>query len=50
MPDNFRFPYAAVGFSDFWRRWHITLFPGYGTICTFRWAATVAGRRALISR
>ena len=24
MPDNFRFPYAAVGFSDFWRRWHIT--------------------------
>src|SRR5258707_1983564 len=27
MPDNFRFPYAAVGFSDFWRRWHITLSP-----------------------
>ena len=25
MPDNFRFPYAAVGFSDFWHRWHITL-------------------------
>lgn len=25
MPDNFRFPYAAVGFSDFWKRWHITL-------------------------
>src|SRR5207302_1892066 len=25
MPDNSRFPYAAVGFSDFWRRWHITL-------------------------
>jgi alginate O-acetyltransferase complex protein AlgI len=25
LPDNFRFPYAAVGFSDFWRRWHITL-------------------------
>ena len=25
MPDNFRFPYAAVGFSDFWRRWHISL-------------------------
>ncbi len=23
--DNFRFPYAAVGFSDFWRRWHISL-------------------------
>ena len=20
LPDNFRFPYAAVGFSDFWRR------------------------------
>jgi alginate O-acetyltransferase complex protein AlgI len=25
FPDNFRFPYAAVGFSDFWRRWHISL-------------------------
>src|SRR5947208_4933166 len=25
MPDNFRFPYGAVGFPDFWRRWHITL-------------------------
>jgi alginate O-acetyltransferase complex protein AlgI len=23
--DNFRFPYAALGFSDFWRRWHISL-------------------------
>jgi len=25
LSDNFRFPYAAVGFTDFWRRWHITL-------------------------
>jgi alginate O-acetyltransferase complex protein AlgI len=25
LNDNFRFPYAAVGFSDFWRRWHISL-------------------------
>jgi alginate O-acetyltransferase complex protein AlgI len=25
LPGNFRFPYAAIGFSDFWRRWHITL-------------------------
>lgn len=25
MPDNFRYPYGAIGFSDFWRRWHITL-------------------------
>lgn len=25
LPQNFRFPYAAIGFSDFWRRWHITL-------------------------
>jgi len=25
LPDNFKFPYAAIGFSDFWRRWHITL-------------------------
>jgi D-alanyl-lipoteichoic acid acyltransferase DltB (MBOAT superfamily) len=23
--DNFHFPYAAVGFADFWRRWHISL-------------------------
>jgi alginate O-acetyltransferase complex protein AlgI len=25
LPQNFMFPYAAIGFSDFWRRWHITL-------------------------
>jgi alginate O-acetyltransferase complex protein AlgI len=25
LPLNFRFPYAAAGFSDFWRRWHISL-------------------------
>lgn len=25
LNDNFRFPYAAVGFSDFWQRWHISL-------------------------
>jgi alginate O-acetyltransferase complex protein AlgI len=25
LPDNFRFPYAALGFSEFWRRWHISL-------------------------
>ncbi|MDG4594497.1 MAG: MBOAT family O-acyltransferase [Candidatus Contendobacter sp.] len=25
FPDNFRHPYAARGFSDFWRRWHISL-------------------------
>lgn len=25
LPDNFRWPYAAVGFTDFWRRWHISL-------------------------
>ncbi|HSP77098.1 MAG TPA: MBOAT family O-acyltransferase, partial [Myxococcaceae bacterium] len=25
LPDNFHSPYAAVGFSDFWRRWHISL-------------------------
>jgi alginate O-acetyltransferase complex protein AlgI len=25
LKDNFRFPYAAIGFSDFWRRWHISL-------------------------
>lgn len=25
IQDNFRFPYAATGFSDFWRRWHISL-------------------------
>lgn len=25
LPRNFNFPYAAVGFSDFWHRWHISL-------------------------
>ena len=25
LPDNFRAPYAAIGFSDFWNRWHISL-------------------------
>ncbi len=25
LPDNFRYPYAATGFSDLWKRWHISL-------------------------
>lgn len=25
LPDNFKAPYAAVGFRDFWHRWHISL-------------------------
>lgn len=25
LNDNFCCPYAAIGFSDFWRRWHISL-------------------------
>lgn len=25
LPQNFKYPYAAIGFSDFWRRWHMTL-------------------------
>jgi D-alanyl-lipoteichoic acid acyltransferase DltB (MBOAT superfamily) len=25
LPTNFQFPYAATGFADFWRRWHISL-------------------------
>lgn len=25
LPINFRNPYVALGFSDFWRRWHISL-------------------------
>ena len=25
FPENFRRPYAALSFTDFWRRWHITL-------------------------
>jgi alginate O-acetyltransferase complex protein AlgI len=25
LPENFRYPYAAIGFSDFWKRWHMTL-------------------------
>ncbi len=25
LDDNFRFPYAAIGFTDFWQRWHVSL-------------------------
>ncbi len=25
LPQNFRSPYRATGFRDFWRRWHMTL-------------------------
>jgi alginate O-acetyltransferase complex protein AlgI len=25
LPHNFLYPYGAVGFSDFWKRWHISL-------------------------
>ena len=25
LVDNFRGPYGSIGFSDFWRRWHISL-------------------------
>ncbi|MFH4967588.1 MBOAT family O-acyltransferase [Gaetbulibacter sp. M240] len=25
LPDNFKYPYASLGFSDLWRRWHISL-------------------------
>ena len=25
IPNNFNSPYAAIGFSDFWNRWHISL-------------------------
>lgn len=25
LPTNFRNPYSAVGFADFWQRWHISL-------------------------
>jgi D-alanyl-lipoteichoic acid acyltransferase DltB (MBOAT superfamily) len=25
IPENFNFPFLAVNFSDFWRRWHITM-------------------------
>jgi len=25
IPDNFHLPYAAISFSDFWHRWHISL-------------------------
>jgi alginate O-acetyltransferase complex protein AlgI len=25
FPDNFRYPYGARSFAEFWRRWHITL-------------------------
>jgi len=25
LPQNFNYPYASCGFSDFWQRWHISL-------------------------
>lgn len=25
LPINFRYPYASIGFADFWQRWHISL-------------------------
>lgn len=25
LPDNFMYPYGSLGFSDLWKRWHITL-------------------------
>lgn len=25
IPDNFKYPYASIGFSEFWQRWHISL-------------------------
>lgn len=25
LPENFRYPYASLGFSDLWKRWHISL-------------------------
>ncbi len=25
LPDNFKYPYASLGFSDLWDRWHISL-------------------------
>ena len=25
LPENFRYPYASLSITDFWRRWHMTL-------------------------
>ncbi len=38
--DNFRFPYGASGFSDFWRRWHISLSSWLRDYLYFPWAET----------
>jgi alginate O-acetyltransferase complex protein AlgI len=35
LPDNFRSPYAAIGFSDFWRRCTSPCPVGCGTTSTF---------------
>jgi len=35
LPQNFNFPYIAKSFSDFWRRWHISLSSFLKSICTF---------------
>jgi D-alanyl-lipoteichoic acid acyltransferase DltB (MBOAT superfamily) len=33
LPFNFNSPYQALNFSDFWRRWHITLSNWLATYC-----------------
>lgn len=50
QPDNFRFPYAAIGFSDFWRRCTSPCPRGCATMSTSRWAAAGTGRRAPTAR
>ena len=45
LKDNFLFPFASVGFSDFWRRWHITLshVPARLPLHPARWQPRVRG-------
>ena len=50
LPDNFRFPYAAVGFADFWRRWHITLSSGCVITSSFHSVAIDVVRAGPTSR
>ena len=48
LPRNFNCPYAAVGFGDFWRRWHITLSTWLRDYLYFSLLSLVRSRRTAL--